>query len=93
MILANADAKSRTQNRDDINYQNILYPIYSSLLKALKLSPLFTVQKGNEITPHKLIESPYYGTGSTLGNTHNLMNDSLDALIIENMELRLNKNC
>lgn len=90
VIVTQADTKNRTQNRDDANYTNILYPVYNTLIEKLKESDLFSTSSG---TDHNVTESPYWGSEGSYGNTGNLMNDTLDALFIENLELRLNFTC
>lgn len=90
VIVAQADAKNRKQNRDDANFDNILYPIYELFIKKLEESTLFDTSEGIE---HSLTESPYYGASGSYGNTGNVMNDTLDALFLENFNLKLIGNC
>ncbi len=90
VIVTQADPRNTTENRDDDNFNNILYPIYEVFLNELKKSTRFKFSSGIE---HDLTESPYWGTPGQYGNSANVMNDTLDALFIENLNLKLLKIC
>lgn len=92
-FVAQADPQNRTLNRDDSNFVNVLYPIYDLFFEELQASALFDTLTGAEALSHDLTESPYWGTEGQYGNTANIMNDTLDALFVENLNLRLNKSC
>jgi len=90
VIVTAADPAIISSDRDDENYNNVLYPIYYLFMEALRDSLLFDT---SEELAHDLTESPYWGKEGQYGNTGNVMNDTLDALFIENLNLKLLKTC
>jgi hypothetical protein len=90
VIVAQADPSNRKENRDDLTFELVLYPIYDLFISELKKSTEF---KFLGVAEHDLTESPFWGTPGQYGNDGNIMNDTLDALFIENLNLKLLKNC
>lgn len=88
MIIANyTDPTLTPAQRYTQNYKPILYPIYSAFLDALFYKPGVFLRNEDQI-PHTKIDRISWGKEGLLGNTANLFNDTLDAIEIQNLEVK-----
>lgn len=74
------------EQREAATFQPILYPIYYSILKWLKLSGVFMIYDETKII-HDLIPRPHWGDPGLYQNNAYLLNDVLDGLELSNLEL------
>lgn len=77
------DAEKRYQNV----FKPVLYPLYESFLKQLKLSGLFMFGKGLSVPSHTKIDRPFWGIPAVEGNVKYIFNDPLDAIELTNLKL------
>lgn len=76
------------QDRRDINFLPVLYPLYAELLNQFSINKSFSNPYFME---HTKIDRPYWGVQSGLGNgTANLFNDFIDAIQIKGLRLNVN---
>lgn len=90
IIVTKSDPTWRSENRVAVNYNPILYPIYTELLEQLAASPLFQGVY-NPYPSHKCIENYNVSEQGATGGTAYKLNDSVDGLIVTNLKLRLNR--
>lgn len=67
----------------------LLYPMYEEFVKCLRLSPYVYA-----ISPsYTKIDRLYWGREGLYGNTGNVFNDFIDAIELNNIELKILQNC
>ncbi len=75
------------------NFIPILLPIYYELLEQIDQSEAFVTMGVNKIR-HTKIDHPYYGKGGLTDTSGNALNDTIDAIEIQNLQLTINiSNC
>lgn len=78
------------QERRDISYLPVLYPIYDSLLTQISKSRAFGMPSKLNIV-HTKIDRPYWNGGEPGGK--NMFNDYIDAIQIKGLSLSVKQNC
>ena len=79
--------------RLELNFKPILYPIYEEFLLQLYLSGKFLV-KSKDAIKHQKIDRFFWGTESNKNNKANIFNDYIDCIEIKNLKLKvLKSNC
>jgi hypothetical protein len=89
IIATETDANLRSADRRAVTFTPILYPIYNLLIEKLKESTELDANK----PVHTKIERPYYGRSGLYGNEGNIFNDFIDAIELQNLELKILKIC
>lgn len=75
------------------NFEPILHPIYYELLEQIEASDAFITDGVNKIR-HTAIDHPYYGKGGLSDTSGNVFADTVDAIEVQNLQLRINfDNC
>lgn len=96
LITIPTDGKYTQQQRDDQSYKPRLLPIYDVLMQEIKRERWFSFAGPNRIE-HVQVIRPYWGGGDVNGvNTPNLFKKEVDAIGIDNLQLRVklsNNNC
>lgn len=77
------------EDRYNINFRTVLYPLYEQFLTALRNSGLFMWAVNQDFPPHTKFDRPYWGTPASEKNVRNIFNDPLDA--IELIDLRISQ--
>jgi hypothetical protein len=92
IVIVNLTGKNiHVEDRYDLNFRTVLYPLYNSFLKQMSKCKYF-LTKGNAVFSHTVREAPYYGTEGSSGNTANGFTDQLDGLKINNTSIKVNDN-
>lgn len=78
------------KDRYEKNFKPFLYPIYYELLKELSSSRYILNYSPNRIS-HTKIDRLFWGKQGAYGNTANIANDKLDAIEIQNLNLKFNR--
>lgn len=87
MIILYKTKKDYTrEQRETITFQPVLFPIYYSILKWLKLSGKFMIYDETKI-PHDMILRPHWGDPGLYENNAYLLNEVLDGIELNNLEL------
>lgn len=92
-VMTKTEQNYTAKQRYDNVFKPVLYPLYDSLIEALRTSGIF-FWSGNLLVPaHTKLDRPYWGTQFEEGNVKNIFNDPIDA--VELIDLTLNKklNC
>jgi len=94
VICTNTRAELNAEERYNLNFRTILYPLYDLLIKHLVLSHEF-LNTDPGLIPHQKIDRLYWGRSGLYGNEGNIFNDYIDAIEIQNLQLdlALRKNC
>jgi len=82
-IIGRSDKNCSSAERYANNIKPILYPLYETLIKKIKISNYLSETNPN--VQHDLIERPFWGTVSKYGNVANKFTDPLDALEMSNI--------
>ena len=82
-ILTETDPKFSSQNRYDQTITPVLQPIYDLFMQELKDSRYIY----SKDFKHTKINRLYYGKQDVYGNSGNIGNDALDAILITNLNL------
>ena len=90
IIVTKSDPSWRSEQRVSVNYNPILYPIYTEFLEVVALSHYFQGPY-NPYPAHKCIENYNLGEQGATGGTYYKLNDNVDGLILTNFRLRLNR--
>lgn len=80
----------KAANRKTNSFEATLYPMYEMFLKALRASPDLTI---GDMAEHRKIDRFYWGAKGLYGNTGNMFNDFIDAIEINNIEIKIFKTC
>jgi hypothetical protein len=75
-------------DRYDLNFRNVLYPLYYQLLHEIYDNGAFNIRSPKLIV-HSKTDRPYYGESGENGNTANKKADPLDAIVINSIELQM----
>jgi len=89
------ETSSRYTNEERLQYSfiNILRPMYEVFLVELKNHPLIDLQYNSEV-PHTYRERYDYGSRGVMDSNNKKANDLIDAIEIENLEIKVKKeNC
>jgi hypothetical protein len=70
-------------------FKPVLYPIYYSLIKQLATIPQ-TLEGYQDQISHDKWDRSYWGTQAVSSNTANVLNDYVDAIDIQNLDLKIN---
>lgn len=88
VIVTQSDATWLSEKREQINYFPILYPIYAELMSVIASSEYF-VSYYNPYPSHTKGDNLHLGRDGTNGNTAYLLPDCVDAIMVTNLQLRL----
>lgn len=89
IIIANHTLESYTsQQRDALNFENILRPLYYEFLRQISKHPAFTEYTERKI-PHNMTERYFWGVDA---QTKNTLGKYIDAIDITNLSLNINWN-
>lgn len=93
VIVNSTKADYKADERYELNFKPILYPIYYELLKQFNFSKRFSTYGVSTIS-HTKIDRLYWGKEGLYGNDGNIFNDRLDCIEIRDLKLKVNlKNC
>lgn len=94
IVICNATLPEyKAGERYDKNFRPILYPIYEELMEQIRLEPRIMTY-GFDTMRYDKYDRLYWGRQGLYGNEGNIFNDWLDAIEIQNLELRINNiNC
>jgi hypothetical protein len=88
VIVQNTKPEIHPDERYDLNFRTILYPLYDLLMKHIVKSGYFKdVEEG--LVVHDKVDRPYWGREGLYGGEANMLNDAVDAITIENLQLDL----
>lgn len=74
-------------------FKPVLYPIYLTLLSAMANNK-WIVDGSADAIAHSKIDRSYWGSNPIDGNKGNILTDYVDAIELENLQLKINfKNC
>lgn len=82
------DSNFSREQRDEINFKPILDPIYLAFRQQLNLSRYIEVVKEGKAQPHY-----FYGDQSSNGYLSHKFNQPIDVWQIQNMQIRITKQC
>lgn len=85
-ILDFTDKRYNAQQRYDNVIEPILYPLYEKFMNALPVGGFFW--ESGHWPPHTKTDKLFYGTQGAEGNEAYIFNDPLDAIEIENLEIK-----
>lgn len=93
LIVASSNQTDRTATRYEKVFKPVLYPIYQCLMKVLNTDSRLLGAYGE--MPHTKIDRPNISGFQfrQMGNTGAMFNDFLDAVEINNLNLRILKTC
>lgn len=90
ILLVNYTKKNiKSAERYDLNFRNVLIPMYESFKEAIINSNYFDAKEMPNPFTHDKINKPYYGTDSAKGTIANIYDDPLDAIVISNAQLKI----
>lgn len=93
VICTSTEAHYTSGQRYEKNFKPVLYPIYEEFLKQLHASKAFDTLSAAKIR-HRKTDRLFWGRNGLYGNDGNIFNDRIDAIEIENLNLKVNlKNC
>lgn len=91
IIATGTEATYSMEQRRDLNFIPVLYPIYSALLRAFSESVTFSMPEELKMQ-HVKIDRPYWGIQSGQGNGEkNMFSDYIDAIEIRNLKLSVKR--
>jgi hypothetical protein len=93
LIVMGSDTNYPASARYDKVFKPVLYPVYDSLMKSLYRDSRLATEYGG--IPHNKIDRPNI-SGFQIriqGKTEQLFYDCLDAIEINNLNLKIKKNC
>lgn len=90
VIMTETDPNYKAPNRYTNTITPVLQPIYDLFIKYLESSKYVASEDKYK---HTKIDRLYWGKEDTFGNSGNIGNDALDAIVIQNLNLRLIKQC
>ena len=88
IIHSSSNTYKATERKAKV-FAPVLYPIYYSLISKLAKSP-YILQASADMIPHDKWDRYYAGRAKIGGNDANMLNDYVDAIEIENLDLRIN---
>jgi len=89
VIMTETDRNYEAPGRYSNTFTPTLIPIYKLFLKHLYRSKYVSSEDDENLYTHKKIDRLYYGKLDTFGNSGNIGNDALDAVVISGLNLRL----
>lgn len=89
VIMTETSKTYTAPNRYANTFIPVLQPLYEALIKQIQRSKY--VSSDNYM--HTKTDRLYWGKSDEFGNSGNIGNDALDAIVIRNLELKLIKNC
>ena len=88
VIVTETSADYRAKDRYENIFTPTLQPLYESLLLHIRQS---SDVYSNDMYKHKKIDRLYWGKGDEFGNSGNIGNDKLDAIVITGLTLDVNQ--
>ncbi len=84
----------KNEQRDEKVFKPVLYPIYYEFLNQLNKSPwIFATWETTGQFKHRMVKRAFWGNRNLQGSK-NVLNDYVDALDIQNLQLKINySNC
>lgn len=89
IIAHHTDQNYKITDRMANVFKPVLYPIYYSLIKQLATIPQ-TLQGNQDVIPHDKWDRSFWGKQAVGGNTSLSINDYVDAIEIQNLDLKIN---
>lgn len=89
VIMTETSRDYLAPNRYSNTFTPVLIPLYNLFIKHLKRS----IYVGSQDYKHTKIDRLYYGKNDTFGNSGNIGNDALDAIVIQNLDLQFYETC
>ena len=101
LIATITDPKYKADEREAINFQPTLLPLYYQLLDQIRECGHFYINYDRSI-PHEFTKRMFWGRNGLFGNTTwgkqggytnvgNIFNDYIDAIEIDNLQLTIKK--
>jgi len=88
VIATNTLNSYKSEERYTNNFKAILYPLYDEFIDRIKLSGYFE----STLFPHNKFDRVYWGKTGLYGNDGNMFNDFIDAIEIQNLDLKILNN-
>jgi hypothetical protein len=84
----------KTEERDEKVFKPVLWPIYYQFLEQLKKNNwVFQTDTTTGEFPHRVIKRAFWGNRNLQGSK-NILNDYVDAIEVQNLQLKINySNC
>jgi len=89
VIVRDTDPNLIADQRYDVNFNPVLYPIYDEFISKLQSHPSFLGYSPKKLTKYDRL---YWGRNNAYGGQANVFNDFLDAIEITNLQITLNSN-
>lgn len=89
IIAVTTDPNWKAEKRLTENFKPILYPIWQSLFEKISWSNIFNILDPNSIEFTKIDQFAWGNTG-LFGTDGNIFNDTIDAIEIKNLKLKVN---
>lgn len=89
VIMTETSRTYKAPNRYTNTFTPTLQPLYELLIKYIKRSTYVS----SEDYQHTKIDRLYWGKSDEFGNSGNIGNDALDAIVISNLDLKMIDNC
>jgi len=90
LVIMTETSKTYTApNRYTNTFTPTLQPLYEALIKHIKRSRYVS----SDLYEHTKIDRLYWGKEDEFGNSGNIGNDALDAIVISGLNLRIIKQC
>jgi len=87
VIMTETDSNYTAPNRYTNTFTPTLQPLYEELIKQIKRSNYVS----SDDYQHTKIDRLYWGKNDVFGNSGNIGNDALDAIVISNLSLKIIK--
>lgn len=91
VIMTETSTAYLAPDRYTNTFTPVLQPIYELLMTKIKNSKL--VSSPDDMYSHDKWDRLYYGKSDEFGNSGNIGNDALDAIVIQNLDLKISKIC
>jgi len=89
--MTETDPNYKAVNRYANTFVPTLLPLYNLFIEKLIYSGLVSSVDTQGLFKHTKIDRLYYGEKDKFGNSGNIGNDALDAVVIQNLNLIINK--
>lgn len=94
VICNRADPNWDSQDRELKSFIPVLRPLYDLFAEEIANSNVFSFVDGIQDDKHSAIERFFWGKQGLYGGENNIFNDYIDAIHIENLDLKVNDiNC
>jgi hypothetical protein len=93
VIVTDTAPEYSAPQRYTYSFDPILIPLYDLFIKQLSFSDNIQPTEGNNYFKHSKWDRLYWGKDGLYGNTANIFNDFIDAIEINNLEIKIIETC